>query len=134
MAILMTLKYVPNNKTWVAQITGKSRKFGMKREFVVSMDKVPRSEGEAEYLLCGDGIYEVCEKGVRRYVKAKGKTVTELTREEFGEEFENLLKVQAARRARVQKRKRKRLEAMDLAMDQRIARINNEGGIGPSEN
>lgn len=134
MAILLTLKYVPNNKTWVAQITGKSKKFGMKREFVVSMNKVQGSSGDAEYLLCGDGIYEVCEQGVRRYVKAHGKTVTELTAEEFGEEFERLAKAQAERRKKVLKRKQKRREAMDLALDQRIARINNEGGIGPSEN
>jgi len=109
--VCLWLKNQPGAKTWVAFVTGRSRKFGLAREFVAAA--VCHGD-ERGYLPECEGIHEICEAGERPFALIVGDTLAPMTRDE----------VLAHIKAEEQKKK-----AMQEEIDQRIARINSEGGF-----
>lgn len=141
--VILTLRHVPDpkRKTWVAFIHGRSRKWGLDREFVGALGGRPRfEEGEveatADYLLEQGAVYEVCEMGKRRFVIVELKTgrVVDIGRDfvlafaRHREESRDQAREAERRRAEEERRR----AAGDI--DQAIVRFNAEGGFTPSEN
>lgn len=104
-------------KTWCALIHGQDRKYGLKRQFVASIERTNdgKGNGAVEYLLEPEGLYEFAEKGVRGWctVEADGTVV-------------KLSKVEALSRVTAMTAKQK---ALDDEVNNKIARFNQEGGF-----
>ncbi len=120
---ILTLACEPGKKTWVAHISGRSKKFGFKREFLGSYGG--KAGGKAEYVLEEGLLYEVCECDTRRFVKWVDGGVVEVSREDvIGAFLDKAAKARKAAEARAAK-----AQAMTDEIDSRIARFNSEGGF-----
>lgn len=65
-----------NHKSWVAKIDGADAKYGLKRAFV---DSVDHNYSERTYNL-GAGVYEVCNAGVRYFIRVVGGKINKIER------------------------------------------------------
>lgn len=65
---LVAIEWERGKKSWVAVIKGRSRKWGLEREFVSAIEgRRGQDKGVLEYALEEGCIYEFCEKGERRF-------------------------------------------------------------------
>lgn len=116
--LTLALNYKRGQKTWVAVIGGKSRKFGLEREFVACFSCMPanrkKTSGIREYLLEEGIAYEVCELDERGFAKVVDGVITPIAKAQ-------LLEIIEEREA--QKRQ------TQAEIDNAIVRFNAEGGF-----
>ena len=116
----LTLKYERGHKTWVAFITGRSRKFGLAREFVAHCSY----DSNGRMYLVEPGLYEICEVDQRSFIRV-ADSVEHLDKTAFVQ----ALKDAEAAQARGDEEAKAKAEKWDNTIDERIARINGEGGF-----
>lgn len=115
--ILLKLKYEKGQKTWVAIIEGRSRQYGLAREFIGAMQNKEQA-GVADYLLEDDGVYEICELGARKFAYVQKETLVEIAQDKV---------VRILKRRELKKRREEKKITNEI--DQRIIRFNAEGGF-----
>lgn len=113
MFVLMLKIGHETRRTWLAEIQGRSKKWGFAREFVAAAAKKLRG-GIAEYLIDEDRLYECAEDGERYFVMVKDGAVQRLDK--------------PAAIAVLEAIERRDREAAG-EIDARIARFNAEGGF-----
>ncbi len=117
MTILMSLKWEKGSKTWVAAILGRSRKFGLDREFLGPVQSTGKKT--KEYIVDDGGLYEICELGKRSFLhvlEGKPKRISKA---------KMLVAIQAMEDKK----------AVEMSkVDDVIARFNQEGGFTLSDN
>jgi len=69
---ILTIDTHRNHKSWVAQIKGKDAQYGFARKFI--------SATENGKWLLEDGLYDVCDKGSRSYIRVKNGVQEDITK------------------------------------------------------
>lgn len=112
MATAVTLKAEKGKKTWIAAVAGRSRKFGLEREFLGPLQAAGQKKTK-EYVL-DDGLYEVCELDKRSFLRVADGKPAKISKPKLLAALEELDAKRKAEEAKV---------------DQAIARFNQEGGF-----
>lgn len=125
----LILQHEPGKKTWLAEIKGRDRQFGFKRDFVGAYGGKPTGPGPAIYLIDAGAIYEACEADQRRFFLMHESGEVEMTRDQVADWFDALTLGRRKKRQAAEKKRQEEAQRVTDDVDARIARFNSEGGF-----